>query len=356
MALESVELQGFRCFSKKQIDFDKQVTVITGNNGIGKTSIIEALYYLCFLKSFRSRLPQELIHFKESSFFIKAIVRGQDQITHTIQVGYQAGKKVAKLDGKAINSYKELFEYFRVVVMSSEDIALISGNPEERRSFLDHYIILYDDSYMELLKDFKHILAQKNALLEQQFEQESYDFWTRRLFESTVKIQKLRHQALKTLQSEVAEQIIAFFGQAFCVELVYKSKRIIPGQGYEDFLQMNVDLYKNEIWNKKAAFGAHLDDFIVSFDALVAKKFSSRGQQKLIALLIKIAQITILKRQGIDPVLLLDDFMADFDEQRTQQIMALVLSLDCQVVITSPIEKSPYLSDFASKSRLWIAL
>lgn len=356
MALIKVELQGFRCFSTHAITFDEHVTVISGKNGIGKTSIIEALYYLCFLKSFRSRLPQELIRFDEKSFFIKATVMGSDNALHTIQVGYQAGKKLAKLDGKAITSYKELFEYFRVVVMSCEDIMLITGNPDERRSFLDHFILLYNHDYMALLKDFKHILAQKNALLEQAFEPELYDFWTKRLFDITVKIQACRLEALETLQTAVLQQIQSFFGQAFGVRLVYKAKRTVPGQNYTDFIGCHKDLQKTEVWNKKAAFGAHLDDFSVTFDDASAKKFSSRGQQKLIAFLMKIAQIMILKRQGLDPVLLLDDFMADFDDARTRQIMALVLSLNCQVVITSPVENSPFLKEISPKSMNWLSL
>src|SRR3989338_259222 len=109
MRLEKIELKNFRCFTKVSFDFSTDIVIIYGNNGSGKTTIIEALHYLCYLSSFRSRLPGEIAQFESESFFIKGTVTQEDLEVVEIQVGFAKKQKIAKIGQKPISSYKELF-------------------------------------------------------------------------------------------------------------------------------------------------------------------------------------------------------------------------------------------------------
>lgn len=339
MRLQKLELKHFRCFAQASFDFSNDVTIIYGNNGSGKTTIIEALHYLCYLSSFRSRLPREIAQFDSESFFIKGTVVQEDQESFVIQVGFADKQKVAKIGQKAISSYKELFPYYQIVTVTIDDIELIQGSPVVRRNFIDHAMLLANPESMEVLKRCKQILQQRNALLQGSFSYESYIIWTRQLWEQTKIIQKLRIESLDRLQVRILQLLQDFFDPSYTVTITYNLKNMLMDQTFEDFMERKKNLISYESMIKRSDFGAHLDDFTLEFCHKKIKSFGSRGQQKLLVILIKIAQILDLQTMDHHPIFLLDDFITDFDAQRLQKLLELLLSLRCQLVITSPIRE-----------------
>jgi DNA replication and repair protein RecF len=339
MRLEKIELKNFRCFSQVKFNFSTDIVIIYGNNGSGKTTIIEALHYLCYLSSFRSRLPSEIAQFESESFFIKGTVTQHDDEQIDIQVGFTKKQKVAKVGLKPISSYKELFPYYQIITVTIDDLELIQGSPIIRRSFVDQAILLANPEFLEPLQRCKKILLQRNALLQKPFNYESYVIWTKQLWEQTKIIQKMRIDVLNQLNNRVSQLLVNFFDPTYTLDIRYSYKHILPDESFEDFLERKKGLLAYESMIKRSDFGAHLDDFTLQFCSKKLKSFGSRGQQKLLVILLKIAQILDLQAAQNNPIFLLDDFITDFDKQRLQNILALLLTLKCQLIITSPIRE-----------------
>lgn len=339
MRLKKIELKNFRCFTKATFDFSTDIVIIYGNNGSGKTTIIEALHYLCYLSSFRSRLPGEIAQFESDSFFIKGTVRQDDEELLEIQVGFSGKKKIAKIGHNPILSYKELFPYYQVVTLTIDDLELIQGSPIIRRNFIDQAILLANPEFMESLKRYKQILQQRNALLQKPFNYESYVIWTKQLWEQSKLIQITRVDRLQRLNEKISGLLVTFFDTSYTLDIIYNYKHILPDESFEAFLDRKKGLVAYESMTKRSDFGAHLDDFSLQFCSKKLKSFGSRGQQKLLALLIKVAQILDLQESKNNPIFLLDDFVTDFDKQRLENILTLLLTLKCQLIISSPIRE-----------------
>lgn len=339
MRLEKIELKNFRCFTKATFDFSTDIIIIYGNNGSGKTTIIEALHYLCYLSSFRSRLPGEIAEFESDSFFIKGTVAQDDLELVEIQVGFSKKQKIAKIGQRPISSYKELFPYYQVVTVTIDDLELIQGSPIIRRNFIDQAILLANPEFMEPLKRFKQILQQRNALLQKPFSYESYVIWTKQLWEQSRLIQKMRIERLDRLNAKISKLLIDFFDPTYTLNINYSYKHIAPDESFESFLERKKGLVAYESMTKRSDFGAHLDDFTLQFCSKKLKSFGSRGQQKLLVLLVKVAQILDLQEMQNHPIFLLDDFVTDFDKQRLENILTLLLTLNCQLIISSPIRE-----------------
>lgn len=339
MRLEKIELKNFRCFSKMSFDFSSDIVIIYGNNGSGKTTIIEALHYLCYLSSFRSRLPGEIAQFESDSFFIKGTVAQDNYEQVEIQVGYAKKQKIAKIGQSPISSYKELFPYYQIVTLTVDDLELIQGSPIIRRNFIDQAILLANPEFMEPLKRLKQILQQRNALLQKPFSYESYIIWTRQLWEQSQLIQKMRIAALDRLHVKISRLLVDYFDPSYTLDIQYNYKHIIPNESFEQFLERKKSLLAYESMTKRSDFGAHLDDFSIQFCHKKLKSFGSRGQQKLLVLLIKVAQILDLQESGKKPIFLLDDFITDFDKQRLENILTLLRTLQCQLIISSPLRE-----------------
>jgi len=351
MHLEKIELKNFRCFSKASFDFTSDITIIYGNNGSGKTSIIEAIHYLCYLTSFRSRLPLDIAEFESDSFFIKGSIRQNDGHVLDLQVGFAKKKKVAKIGQNPILSYKELFPYYQIVTITIDDLELIQSSPIVRRSFIDQAILLADPSFIEILQRYRQIVQQRNALLLKSFTYESYIIWTKQLWQASIVIQKARIQALNLLNIRISKLLQDFFDKNYTLEIVYNYKHIQPDESFESFLERKKSLIAYEPIIKRSDFGAHLDDFTFNFCNKKIKNFGSRGQQKLLVLLIKIAQVLNLQERLNYPILLIDDFITDFDKEKLKSIIDLLFTLNCQLIITSPIREK-LLEDLLSSSNI----
>lgn len=356
MQLEKIELRNFRCFKKQSFDLASKVIVVCGRNGTGKTTLIEAIHYLCYLKSFRSRLPQELALFDTDDFFIKGLVRQENQEEHTIQVGFAHKKKLAKIDQRVISSYKELFSFYQAVTLTIDDLDLIQGAPAGRRNFIDQLILLRQHDYIDTLRRLKQVLQQRNALLQKPFDQSLYMIWTKQLWDISIEIQNQRIAALEGLKEVVGKLLVDFFDKSYTLDIRYEYKHMQPGETFELFIQRKQSMVTYEALSKRSDFGAHLDDFTLQFCKKKLKSFGSRGQQKLLVLLTKVAQIIDLQDKGIYPIFLLDDFMTDFDQDRMQEIIALLLGLKCQLIITAPMREEELIGLFGNEKITLIEL
>jgi len=349
MHITGIQLKNFRCFKEFNITFDRPVILLEGANGTGKTSVLEALHYACYLRSFRTHSPQELTYFDQNSFFVKITLADQDLQQHEIKIGFSGKKRAVKINQKNIVSYKELMDYYRIVTLTEDDLSLIKEGPEQRRMFIDQVIMLYDADFALLIKKLRYTVDSRNALFRQSNSQEYYDFWSRELWDVSHAIRQKRTVALAELEKEVQELLATHFPQDILISFAYQEKKGGNESSFEDFLDNQPLLYQSELHMGRSLFGAHLDDFAIHFKQQRSRAFASRGQQKLIVLLLKIAQIkNLLARKAVRPILLLDDFMTDLDEDRSNQLIDVLKNLNCQLIFTCPINNSSLLQKLES--------
>jgi len=338
--ITQLHIKQFRCFSDITIECNYPAILIVGNNGSGKTSLLEALHYVCYLRSFRTHSPRELIQFDKETFFIKLNFKRQDAdaLDRELHVGFSAKKRLVKLDQKAIASYKELLDYYRVVTITEDDLELIKGGPDYRRMFMDQSLFLINHRYAEQLKKYRQILENRNALLQHhKVDAQSYQLWTEQLFVATLRVAQERVEWLSIIEQKVTTLLREYIDPDLSIRLEYTSKKNVLGSSYEAFMACNSSLYAQELRFRRSLFGVHLDDLLIHFQGKKSRQFSSRGQQKLVTLLIKVAQIQSMSDFRGIVLFLLDDFMTDFDEARVSQLIPLLYSLGCQLIFTCPI-------------------
>ncbi len=334
MRITHVHIKNFRCFQSLELPFANNIILIEGINGTGKTSLLEALHYLCYLRSFRTHSPQELVQFGHDNFFIKARLQNKND-SYDLQVGFSNKKRLVKVNNKSIASYKELLDYYRIVTITEDDLRLIKEGPEERRLFIDQAIMLANPEFVNLSKRCKDIVDNRNALLKRGASAESYQLWTEQLWQITQQITQARVEALDQLQCGVRELISRYFADEFTISLSYSSKKSLY-DSFEQFNQKHTNLYYDEQRFGRSLFGAHLDDFMIQFKDAKSKNYASRGQQKLIVLLLKVAQVRQLMIQKGEVILLLDDFMTDFDYKKAETLLAVLAELNVQLIFTIP--------------------
>jgi DNA replication and repair protein RecF len=339
--VKRLELKNFRCFTKKIITFDKRVALIEGENGVGKTSLLESLYYGCYLRSFRTNSPQEMVTFGSEGFFIKIDIEQYHNgsvLNQQIQIGFVDGKRRVKIDGNPIASYKELMNSLRVISLTEDDMHLIKGAPQERRTFLDHAIVLENSDCAHQLNLLRHIILARNALLRPHgsIKMVDYQVLTEQLWDQSIIIQKLREQYIKQLEQEINILIKAYFNDEFALEIRYLYKKPMENS-VALFMAANPTLFESEARLGRSCFGAHMDDLLITYNTKKSRHFASRGQQKLILLLVKAAQIIILQKQCPATILfLLDDYMTDFDDYRAGVLLKIMQNLNIQLIFTSP--------------------
>ncbi|OGB83332.1 hypothetical protein A3F66_00530 [candidate division TM6 bacterium RIFCSPHIGHO2_12_FULL_32_22] len=345
MYLQKIQIRNFRCFDNFEAKIDKKITLIEGENGCGKTSILEALYYLCYLRSFKTRITKELISYNKDNFFLK-IELSDNIINREIQAGFSQAKRSIKVDKKNIKSYKELIDQYKIIAVTEDDLSLIKSSPEKRRSFLDHYILLLNPELMTILKDYKHIVDSRNALLKRdKLDLDSYNIWTQQLWDKGQKIRIERINALDKLKNRVVKLYQDNFEQNILIDFVYNFKNgNLEDKNFEEFQSRYARILNQEKLFRKGLFGAHFDDFDILWNRNLAKNFSSRGQQKLLVILMKIAQIQESLESSSDghtTIFLLDDFMTDFDEEKLNILISIINSLNIQIIFTCPLKNSP---------------
>jgi DNA replication and repair protein RecF len=329
-------LKNFRCFSSIDLTLTKKIVIIEGPNGSGKTSLLEALHYLCYGRSFRTRITSDLITDTTDGFFVKATGQDSDGQAWQIQVGGTAAKRALKINDQSATSYKELLQLYRIISVTEDDVMMVKGAPELRRLFIDQALMLQNHDYSKLMRMFRHILAQRNSALNiASYDPSALAMWTDKLVEHTQRIQEERKSLLNLLEREVNMLIAEFIDSNHDRSAIDHSvvDHLFIHMSYQAKEYREQVLY-DERRLKRTLFGAHLDDIDITFQQTSSRTHASRGQQKLIALALKIAHLRLLGRPVI---LLLDDFLTDFDRDKMQRVFSMVTSLSCQVIITTPL-------------------
>ncbi len=357
MVVESLTLRNFRCFAERSFNFDGRLVIIEGPNGSGKSCLLEALHYCCYLRSFRTRLHRDLVQLGNNYFFVHLNVRqAVTALNDDIQVGFSEEEgKVVRWNQKVVTSHKELVSQFKVITLVADDIAMIQGEPEVRRDFLNYAMILNNPSFLSQYKTYRQILSQRNSLLMAGGRvDDTFMTWTQQLWDAAAVIRQQRQKYLQHLERVVNNLLATYFADDsqsdFRVELSYVTKGGADVESFEAFWKKFEHAHAQTEWQwRRSLFGVHLDDVAIIFQGRRARIYASRGQQKLLAFLLKIAQLEPLEdgRGRVEPgILLLDDFMTDFDKGRVERCLRTLRHFDVQIFLSTPVDPRAFLNGF----------
>ncbi len=327
MIIKNLYLENFRNYDNQKITFDKEKNVFFGLNGQGKTNIIEALYYFCTCKSFRSIHDKEVIKFEKDYSHIKIDFESRGR-ENTADI-YITDKKSVKVNGINLEKLSELIGMTNMVIFTPEHLNLIREGPGIRRSFIDVFISQTKPAYFSYLMNYYKVLKQRNNLLKNRKMLSTIDVWNDKLADYGIRICKYRSEAL-----EVIDKYIKNYEMDNEILSVTYSPGIKGNfEDKENFIKRLNESLERDIEKGITMTGPHRDDFDVLLNDKSLKKYGSQGQTRTGVLKIKLAECEIIKSiTGEEPVLLLDDVLSELDEKRREYFTNNIK--DRQVIIT----------------------
>lgn len=354
MICNSVEIKNFRNSSEAKVEFSEEVNILLGTNAQGKTNLLEAVYLACTAKSFRATSDSQLIKFGCDNALVS--VDFTDTRRQNATFRYQSGKRrQIEINKNKVTKLSDILGRFKCVLFCPEHLSLIKGAPSVRREFLDFAISQLRPMYAVSLQKYERILKERNSLLKNALEdRETYDktigFWNEQLAHEAAIISRMRESYLK--------QAEAFMSECFN-EMSKRTGRQneIPSlryagsskqESYEDlgvtrdnYMRLLNERPEREIFAGTSLYGIHRDDVEICLGERSARDFASQGQQRSLALCLKLAEGEIVRKDcGEYPVFLLDDVLSELDEGRRTYLIDEIKNK--QVIMTS-CENNPEL-------------
>ena len=372
MHLNQLVLRNFRNYVDCEIDFPSRVNLITGGNAQGKTSLLEAIYFLSTAKSHRAYPNDELVRHDESWFYLKGIIASNADNDAavpnemTLEVSNQLqGQRRFKLNGDIQPRLSQWMGQFKVVFFSPESLTLVKGAPADRRRFIDLLICQIDAAYLKQLQDYQLVLKQRNELLKRirgkQENPEQLEAWDDLLVEHGLFIIRTRARILEQLQVYAEKKHAELTGDHERLELEYQPSPNIDGALISD-QQSSLEEPCNrsealgqfgkaleasrriDILHGTTSVGPHRDNFSLVLETQRqgltlredAKPYASQGQQRTIALTLKLSELEVIRHTtGKTPIVLLDDVVSELDDRRRTFLLDLLGRLNAQTFITS---------------------
>lgn len=325
MFLKHLTLINFKNYDNLEIDFSEKINCFIGKNGVGKTNILDSIFYLSFCKSYFNPIDTQNIKHGKDFFIIQGIydINGEKE---EIYCGVKKShSKVFKRNKKEYERLSDHIGLLPLVIVSPNDQELILSGSEERRKYINFVISQYDKEYLVDVISYNKVLKQRNALLKHFhknnfFDKDNLDIYTEQLIEIGDRIYKKRMKFTNELIPVFNEHYSFISGAKENVNLTYHSD-LHETDGVELF---NKSLEKDKLLQYTTK-GIHKDDLIFTLDEYPIKKVGSQGQNKTFLIALKIAQYDFIKnRNETKPVLLLDDIFDKFDSERVEKIISLV--------------------------------
>ncbi len=348
MKINNLFLSSFRNYGEESIKFSDGVNILLGENAQGKTNLLEAIFFLSCLKTFRSKKEADAIKTGEE----KAVIRGEfEAYSQNISVLcelFSAGKKSIKINGGNLTRLSDHIGSIRTVLFSPNDLRIINDGPGLRRRFLNVAISQLRPSYIKALGEFKRLSEQKRMLLKQCAERPDFidflDTLNEKLAQKTAEITHFRAWFLQSLEAFAAENMKLISGgkEELSFKYIFDSAIENPLADISENaerVKKHLDMRKNaEFATGALLIGSHRDDFDVFINGSSARDFGSQGQIRSAVLAIKLAEHSILEKDGGEaPILLLDDVLSELDDTRREFLINRAVR--GQVIITGCEEK-----------------
>lgn len=334
MLARKITLCNFRNVKEAQISFHEGTNVLYGDNAEGKTNLLEAIYFASIGKSFRGQHISEMIRFGERESYILLDFKGEGR-EQSISLSLKGGRLCAAQKNRVrVGRMSELVGSFRTVLFCPEHLSLVKDGPAERRQFLDIAISTAEPLYLAALQRYHRILKQRNALIKSAEKNRALfdstvDIWSEQLANEAAFIAKSRQRYIKRAAVHMKECFKDMTGEREEPQLTYLG---IGGKELSDYgqtektrellLQKLKSNHEREIAAGATLWGIHKDDMEVTLNGRAARSFCSQGQQRSLALSLKIAEGELCREEiGEYPVFLLDDVLSELDRGRREYLL-----------------------------------
>ena len=363
MHVSHLQLHDFRSYEGVEVGLEPGVNVLVGPNGQGKTNLVEAVDYLASLASHRVATDAPLVRMGAAHAVVRAAVV-RDGRTATLEVEINpGGSNRARVNRSPLPRARELLGLLRAVVFSPEDLALVKGDPSERRRFLDALLVARNPRLAGVRSDYDRVLRQRNTLLktagsgrrrprdaaepgEPSGALRTLDVWDEHLARTGAELLHSRLALVEALRPFVADDYARVAAQAAQgrthADLSYKASLELPEAGarrevLEAALLAELAARRaDEVDRGVSLVGPHRDDLVLTLGDLPAKGYASHGESWSFALALKLASYDLLRAEGDDPILILDDVFAELDRDRRDRLAALVADAE-QVLVTAAV-------------------
>jgi len=341
MRADKIKLYNFRNYEREAIDFGEEVNIIAGDNGMGKTNILEAVYYFSYGRSFRTN-GREIVREGEKEAYISLDFEKRERKTEGEIKFFPRKKKEIYLNEIELKKTSQLLGNFICVLFTPDELNIIKGLPETRRKFCDSGIMPLRPNYIKELIRYKTVLNQKTALLRSK-NYETLPIWNEKLAESGSRIMKMRESYIKRVLKKASEIHYDISGGREKLNIIYNPSVKLGDNDEEtknNFLKKTEECTLKEKENMICLAGVHRDDIIFEINEKNAKNYGSQGQIRTAVLCLKTAQMEIIKEETEEyPVLLLDDILSELDKKRRDFLISEIKGK--QILITcTDIEKS----------------
>jgi DNA replication and repair protein RecF len=352
MHVTHLSLADFRSYVRVEVPLDPGVTAFVGPNGQGKTNLVEAVGYLATLGSHRVSSDAPLVRMGADRAVIRAQVR-QGERQQLVELELNPGKaNRARVNRSSQVRPRDVLGIVRTVLFAPEDLALVKGDPGERRRFLDELITARAPRMAGVRSDYERVLKQRNTLLKtaalarrhggRSMDLSTLDVWDQHLARVGAELLAQRQDlvaAIQPLADKAYEQLAPGGGP---IGLEYKpSSPEIVGHAreelYEQLTAALIEARKQEIERGVTLVGPHRDDLVLKLGQLPAKGYASHGESWSYALALRLASYDLLRAEGNEPVLILDDVFAELDARRRERLAELVAPGE-QVLVTAAVD------------------
>ena len=381
MHLTYLGLQHFRNYERVSLEFGPRVTLFLGDNGQGKSNLLEAVYFLATTRSARAGSDRELIHWFGPGELIPFarleahVQRGDGELHLEVLLRLEAGVQAENGRGPTSHLVKtirvnglpnraaQLVGQVNVVLFSPEDVALVAGPPAGRRRYLDITNSQVSPIYLRTLQRYQRVLQQRNSLLrhvrERRQPPQMLEFWTNELASSGSYLVAQRLRMVKAIDSAAREAFQALSGSTQRLHTTYQTTVRDPIAEGEDaaadlqarFRTRLSQLQPREIDAGMTLAGPHRDDFGLEVDGVDVGTYGSRGQQRLAVLALKLAERQFLTTEtGETPILLLDDVLSELDSRRRRFVLAQVA--EGGQTLASATDLEPFPTSFLKQARV----
>jgi len=325
MYLSRLNLSNFKNYREIDIELSPRINCFVGDNGVGKTNILDAIHYLSLTKSYFVNIDSVNIRHGEDFFIIKGLFHNEDE-DEEIYCGLQKGRrKVFRRNGKEYDRISDHIGRYPVVMISPADSSIIGGGSEERRKFMNNVISQFSRDYLNDIIVYNKALKQRNRLLkdyasEGRFDREMLSLWEEQMMKPSQTIYNKRSGFVEEITPLFQEYYDHISEERERVSLKYKSQ--LAKRSMKELFDLNID--KDRVLRYTTS-GIHRDDLSLDMNGFSIKDIGSQGQQKSYLVALKLAKFEyIRKKGGPKPILLMDDVFDKFDEKRVEQIIKLV--------------------------------
>jgi len=338
--VKKLALVNFRSYKTLELEFEPGPTTFIGNNGSGKTNIAESLIYLSYLSSHRVSQNLPLLHIGSEQAIIRAEIERDDR---TLQVDLEINASKAnraRLNQNPTKSQREILGALQVIYFSPEDLDLVRGEPTHRRDFLDKLLIMRAPRLAGVISDYDRVVRQRNTLLKTRSPESALAPWTEQLINLGAELTAERIALVEELNPYVNSNY-ANLNEVKPASISYKSST----EGLSKNAQENarvltakqIEAARQENERGVSLIGPHRDDLHLQLGDFAAKGYASHGESWSMAISLRIGSFNLLKSEGAEPVLVLDDIFAELDTTRRAQLTSVTKMAE-QTIITAAVE------------------